>query len=210
MKKYETWGWVAVCAAAIVLLAAGSHVVVLFFGLDSGQNQALAAWVQAVGSVLAIGIAIYIPWRQRADDALEERRRYFRDRADALQLLMLLADEVEAYVSAVQKGAAPMPDSHLVVHFFSQEAHSLMQRLTAFQDRTRLEVCASLAYELRKSIAALLALRTSDDSALLSPGPQDGDPLGIHKAISAVRRIVVNIGDTRRRAIEGIHTASND
>lgn len=34
-----------------------------------------AAWVQAIGSLLAIGIAIYVPWRQRSHTIADEKRR---------------------------------------------------------------------------------------------------------------------------------------
>ncbi|MBB1630289.1 hypothetical protein [Cupriavidus sp. UME77] len=60
----ERWGWAAIAGTSFIALAAGAHVFATLNGLDSGQNQAIAAWVQAVGSVAAIVGAFAIANRQ--------------------------------------------------------------------------------------------------------------------------------------------------
>ncbi len=30
-------------------------------------NNVLAAWVQAIGTIIALGFAIYLPWKQHRD-----------------------------------------------------------------------------------------------------------------------------------------------
>lgn len=60
----EKWGWVSVTVTGSVAVALGAFLFVYANGLDSGQNQAVAAWVQAIGSVLAIVGAIGIATAQ--------------------------------------------------------------------------------------------------------------------------------------------------
>ncbi|WP_331693901.1 hypothetical protein [Pandoraea sputorum] len=59
-----------------------------------------AAWVQAVGSICAIGIAIYVPWRQRRIE--DESRR--REPLITLRLLFDLVWEDLAVASVAAKG----------------------------------------------------------------------------------------------------------
>ncbi|WP_354684799.1 hypothetical protein [Cupriavidus necator] len=61
----EKWGWVSVAITGSVGLALGAFLFVHANGLDSGQNQAVAAWVQAVGSVAAIGVTGWLFLAQR-------------------------------------------------------------------------------------------------------------------------------------------------
>lgn len=46
-------------------------------------QQVIAAWVQAIGSIIAIGIAIWVPMRQ-ARNVQRERKQ---DKADALRAI---------------------------------------------------------------------------------------------------------------------------
>ncbi|WP_406232741.1 hypothetical protein ACI703_15755 [Isoptericola jiangsuensis] len=69
------WAIVAVmtfCAGALVTWALLSH--------DTYHSATAAkidwpAWVQALGSIAAIGVAIYVPWRQRANAMQDEARK---------------------------------------------------------------------------------------------------------------------------------------
>lgn len=60
----EKWGWASVTLTGSVAVALGAFLFVYANGLDSGQNQAVAAWVQAIGSVAAIIGAIWIATAQ--------------------------------------------------------------------------------------------------------------------------------------------------
>ncbi|MBY4733958.1 hypothetical protein K6V90_25800 [Cupriavidus pauculus] len=73
MNRHETWGWIAVVAASIVVLATGSHIAILFLGLDSSQNQAVAAWVQAIGSVVAIAGSYHLGRKQTSQAAFLQK-----------------------------------------------------------------------------------------------------------------------------------------
>lgn len=196
------WRWVEFGFAllALSLLTLACHAL-------WPDKDGVAAWFQAIGSVAAIAIAVYVPWRQRADSVAEERRRYFQSRADGLMLLIVLAHEVEAYLDGLSQRAQPSPAGHKAVPFHIRESNVLKARLEAFQDRTQLEVCASLAYELRKAMNDIAALQTELDSAVVPPGGDTDDPLGIQAAIGDARRVIWNIGDTHRNAMIGVHTA---
>lgn len=52
------------------------------------------AWVQAVGSVAAIGVAVYVPWRQKADQLLDARSK---DKARVIIMAAALYPAVESF-----------------------------------------------------------------------------------------------------------------
>lgn len=60
----EKWGWTSVTLTVGAALALIAFLVVYASGLDSGQNQAIAAWVQAVGSIITIAGAYHLGARQ--------------------------------------------------------------------------------------------------------------------------------------------------
>ncbi|WP_157128447.1 hypothetical protein [Cupriavidus sp. USMAA2-4] len=71
----ETWGWRAVTLCAAVAVGLFACLVTTLVGMDSGQNQVAAAWVQAAGSVAAIVTAIFVANAQhRAAMTLAERQ----------------------------------------------------------------------------------------------------------------------------------------
>lgn len=82
----EKWGWVSVAATGSVAVALGSFLFAYANGLDSGQNQAVAAWVQAIGSVAAIIGAVWIASEQHRRDVerreLEEKNASYLLRAE--------------------------------------------------------------------------------------------------------------------------------
>lgn len=64
----------------------------------SGQQAAIprltveqwAAWVQAIGSLIAIGVAIMVPWRQRKQQIEDARAKDDRERAREEQLIRVM------------------------------------------------------------------------------------------------------------------------
>lgn len=67
-----------ICTGFGVLLAWG-----LFYRWGSAPKAEpfdLPAWVQAIGSITAIGVAIYVPWRQR-NQQIEDARQVEKSRA---------------------------------------------------------------------------------------------------------------------------------
>lgn len=91
MKRYETWGWIAVVAASFVVLATGSHVAVMFLGLDSSQNQAVAAWVQAIGSVVAIAGSYHLGRKQTLQATLLQKEAENRARQRQCETFLAVA-----------------------------------------------------------------------------------------------------------------------
>ncbi|QYY30274.1 hypothetical protein K2O51_23165 [Cupriavidus pinatubonensis] len=79
-------GYVAIVGIAMAIATAQS-----IFCLDA---SAWASWVQAIGSIVGIGIAIYVPWRQQQNQIVERRR------ADLVHRLFM-ARRLQAVVSEV-------------------------------------------------------------------------------------------------------------
>lgn len=77
MKKKLSDGAVLVWACVLVLGALGYLASGFVPWRKIVDHQGLAAWVQAIGSIAAIGVAFLIPWHQRRVEqaAVEVRRR---------------------------------------------------------------------------------------------------------------------------------------
>jgi hypothetical protein len=94
----EKWGWVSVAATGSVAVALGAFLFVYATGLDSGQNQAIAAWLQAIGSVAAIiGAFVILNQQQVAEAALRRRDEKRKYAARFMQVLLLAGDAAEAF-----------------------------------------------------------------------------------------------------------------
>lgn len=57
--------------------------------------QAVPAWLQAIGSVLAIGLAIWIPWRQRQLSSLEDLGEKARFASSVIDLIISVPTRLE-------------------------------------------------------------------------------------------------------------------
>lgn len=119
---------------AVAVAAAGVFAVYLgmCLGNGDGEKQAIAAWVQAVGSIAAIGIAIYVPWRQGQND--EKNRE--NERREQYRLLHLEAERagqdvywfLKALKSAVEGTDGRWPD--VAYRLNELEFQELLMRIT--------------------------------------------------------------------------------
>lgn len=91
----ERWGWTALSLTCVVVSGLAAALFVHLTGLDAGENQAIAAWVQAVGSVLAIAGALTVAGYQvnAARTEAEIRRRV--DEREALESIAAFVNELE-------------------------------------------------------------------------------------------------------------------
>lgn len=95
--------WLSVAAmtgAMVISFVAGAMVLGGWFAKSGSKEIDLAAWVQAVGSLLAIGIATYIPWQQRhyqiMDTHEKENRELHRERELVQAMQVALFQPVES------------------------------------------------------------------------------------------------------------------
>jgi hypothetical protein len=88
-----------------------------------------AAWTQAIGSILAIGLAVYVPWRQRSFQIADARKQEKLDRANELQVIRIMhiamyqaADAFAAHCEFMQREfiAQPIDRSRLPTDIFSR------------------------------------------------------------------------------------------
>lgn len=97
MSRYEILRWYVAVAAAVVVTAAGSYVFVHFVDLDAGQNQAIAAWVQAIGSICAIAAGFAaVRYQLRANEVLSAQSEAHSFRGRFTQILLLAHEASEA------------------------------------------------------------------------------------------------------------------
>jgi hypothetical protein len=96
MPYLKRWG-----SFAIAFLA--GMMVTAFIKWPPAQSSDWAAWVQAFGSIGAIGVAIYVSWAQARNDRLRERER---ENADADDVLM----NIQAIIENASYVMGEMPD----------------------------------------------------------------------------------------------------
>lgn len=100
-KKYGPCEWVALGIVGAVLIGLGAYFFPAFRSLI-GDN-ATAAWVQAIGSIGAIGAAIEVGRRQYAtglrlqhmQEQRETRKQQEAERAEVSRVLQAIHDEIE-------------------------------------------------------------------------------------------------------------------
>lgn len=88
MEKIS-WGRTSLCAAFI---AVGFLLAFCLLGAIGPVNfgKDAPAWMQAVGSLIAIAVAIFVPWRQRQQQLLDSQRKERKDIEREAQLLSVM------------------------------------------------------------------------------------------------------------------------
>lgn len=71
------------CWAALAIIAGLAFVGVFVWQFPKSSSD-WAAWVQAIGSIAAIGVAIWVPYKQREDQRNDERLQRSRNRMERL------------------------------------------------------------------------------------------------------------------------------
>ncbi|WP_092307169.1 hypothetical protein [Cupriavidus alkaliphilus] len=93
----RVWQWFEVGAAllALTILTLACHAM-------WPDKDGVAAWFQAIGSVAGIGIAVYVPWRQRRDQIQQQNFDVARQRVGVARRLYFLSTD---FVRACQRYA---------------------------------------------------------------------------------------------------------
>ncbi|MDR3382279.1 hypothetical protein [Cupriavidus basilensis] len=93
----EKWGWASVVSTAGAAVALFAFLMVKAGGMDSGQNQAIAAWVQAIGSIGAIAAGFAVVHTQNKFSESVRQRENGRRRIERFnQVLLMASDACEA------------------------------------------------------------------------------------------------------------------
>ncbi|WP_186125977.1 hypothetical protein [Burkholderia gladioli] len=98
-------------------------------------QQAYAAWVQAIGSIIAIGVAIYVPFRQRRDEMRVRELHYWSERADIERRIVSVAQDLWNLVQRVIEKTKPIPRSTLIYGYESALDLEVWERIAALEAR---------------------------------------------------------------------------
>jgi hypothetical protein len=170
----KVWQWLEIAFGllALTLLTLACHAM-------WPDKDGVAAWFQAIGSVAGIGIAIYIPWRQRADQARAEELRQLEARTVRLARLGLIALETESYAMEVIHSATPREDAHLMFGMLPNTGIQLVERLTELQDQGLHLLQQDICFRMRSALDKLNTQIKKCHGTAMPPGPSSGDPWGL-------------------------------
>lgn len=114
-------------------------------------HPGLSSWVQAVGAIAAIAIAIVIPYRQRSQERRERATAKSELEISRTAQLLSIHSELEMIVSVLPHEYAGA-DYRLTNKMSRELFQDLIERLNYFQrdelSRERLGICLSLRFEL--------------------------------------------------------------
>lgn len=198
MKRLEVLVWIGVVLmglfAAIGLVAMVAYLYKAVEA-DSGKSQAVAAWAQAIGSIAAIAVALYIPARQRAHDRRERHLENLERTNASMQVLLWTAREAGRESHAAMGAARPSPSAMRVVRFQEGPLQDIVERLKRLHENSTDETLQSKCIGLRLTIEVLINFMRQHNSATLQPGGHATDPLGLLVYTSAVDSFVHDITD---------------
>lgn len=89
--------WFLIGYPVLVATVATVFLVQHFFGLNGSE---WASWAQALGSVAAVGIAIWVPYRQHEKERAREQEREVEE---VQNILLGIRDELEVLVSGLRE-----------------------------------------------------------------------------------------------------------
>ena len=115
------------------------------------HHPGLASWMQAVGAIAAIGIAIWIPYRQRAKEAEERANVRSELELSRTEQLLSINNELEMIVGNLPHEYAGA-DYNLTNQMSRKLFEDLIERLNYWQREElcseRLGICLSIRIEL--------------------------------------------------------------
>lgn len=97
----EKWGWASVFVVGLCLVPLAFGLPVIVSGWKAETHQAVAAWVQAIGSVVVIAPALGIALNQRYDAERQVRREAERRRRESLWALRVIVDRAHFLVADI-------------------------------------------------------------------------------------------------------------
>lgn len=125
----RVWVWIE---AGVALLAL--TIVTLACHAMWPDKDGVAAWFQAIGSVAGIGIAVYVPWKQRHDAVRLEHALYVRTRTDAVEKLDFVAFDINLWLTSAKTMSNRIVWQGAVFQIDRAEGEELRARLFKFHE----------------------------------------------------------------------------
>ncbi|WP_445672656.1 hypothetical protein [Pseudomonas inefficax] len=140
--------WAIVVGGAFLWVVVGS---IGYFVKESWLPNDTSGWVQAIGAIVAIGIAIWVPYNQRRQEAQERSDAKSELEVSRTDQLLSLANELEMIVGGLPHewvGA----DYNLTNQMSRKLFEDMIERLNYWQREElcseRLSICLSMRVEL--------------------------------------------------------------
>ncbi|NIL19745.1 hypothetical protein [Pseudomonas sp. AN3A02] len=119
-----------------------------YFGKEGWLPNDTAGWVQAIGAIVAIGIAIWIPYRQRNQEAQERANARTESEISRSEQLLALCKELSNVVGILPDEFL-MADYHLTNEMSRTIFADLIERLNYWQRDETNSDRLNLSLELR-------------------------------------------------------------
>lgn len=177
-KSNESYEWAAWLGAAIVCFV---FLTIFLFILSSSpelrkyQNQETASWIQAFGSLIGIGIAIWVPFKIHKNEDQTQRRREASLTAVVITSTASSAGYLIGLTNAILEDLRSSPDNlsarlefapTLLAGFPIPSLEDIYRIGTIYPESGAAFAEARIALE--GSMAMLSQLKTSKDEAYLS------------------------------------------
>ncbi|MFM0226109.1 hypothetical protein [Paraburkholderia dipogonis] len=111
----------------------GGVVVGWFVRFPPSDSASAASWVQAIGAAVGIGVAIYIPFRQRREDQCLRQLEYWSRRAEIEYRIGIVTDDVMAYVDRLIDEAGPVNTGIKLAAYYPTLHQQHLDRIAALE-----------------------------------------------------------------------------
>lgn len=213
LKNIDWTSVAAISAGMLVAFVIGMFMPGLAQGcwsLPTSKPVDLPAWLQAVGGLIGIGIAIYVPWRQRRNQIIDtkEKDQLERERERQLHQIMSIAlfQPVETY-----RGHCEFLRLHLSSPRTRRQSlpDDLFDRPPEFdQFREKLQLLGKVGLDINKLIAHQDVVRGNyrDFLRMSDPLPKPF-VMTLSDRIDHVASVAEEIKDELRKALNPVVTA---
>ncbi|MFP3757514.1 hypothetical protein [Cupriavidus sp. SIMBA_020] len=179
----------------LFLIAGGfAYLAYGFYLAPPNASQDWAAWAQAFGATVALGIAIYVPYRQRVDDRADRVAKETEQRGLTLLCLQEISAEIAqmCLLSGFQKDN---PEHRTIYPNIADDFNAIAECLDRFPIERFIE--AGRAEELRalRRISLQMALLHTADKKMYGPQFNVRHREQIGELENTVRKISLRLKD---------------
>jgi len=186
-------------AVALVYLAYGFKLA------PPSASQDWAAWAQAFGATVALGIAIYIPYRQRVDEKADHEAR--EDERKALTLLTLQEISAEVAQIIILSGfQKDNPQEAPIYPNIADEFTSMAESIDRFPIDRFIEVGKAEQLRALRRVCRQMALLHRADSGLNGAQFNSKHRNQVDKLESVARKMSLALKDDVERLCPGKFT----
>ncbi|WP_321895965.1 hypothetical protein [Paraburkholderia heleia] len=150
-------------------------------------QQAYAAWVQAVGSIIAIAVAIYVPFQQGRRELRLRELHYWSERADIERRILLIANEVAKFVQRLIEESVPAQGATRICTYYPTIHQELWDRITALEARDIGDSGHDRVATMRSVLLQLQSMYPSHTGKSISPGSPFSQELAQGRAAQDAR-----------------------